>query len=292
MKALVTGGAGFIGSHICDLLVSRGHDVIVLDDLSKGGNTPKSCQFFNADIRDEQKLIELSKGCSAIFHQAAIADIPLSIKDPKLVNSVNVEGTLSVLEAARKNNCRVIFASSSSIYGAAAPPIKETAEPDPKTPYAVTKLVCEHYLRNYSELYGLKCVALRYFNVYGPRQSAGPVIASFCFSAAKGQPLLIEGSGEQVRDFVYVEDVAEANLLSLKTSKSFLAVNIGTGKGTSLNELAKAIGGKTEKKPARQGDISISMADISLAKKELGWSPKISLKDGLSKTIAWARSSA
>lgn len=294
MKSLVTGGAGFIGSHLCDLLLEKGHEVVVLDDLSNGdkNNVPEGCTFVEGSITNEKLVEEVSKGCDVIFHEAAIADIQVSLKNPKLVNEVNVGGTINVLEAARKNDVgRVIFASSSSIYGEATPPIKETATPNPKTPYAVTKLLGEHYLRVYSELYGMTNVALRYFNVYGPRQKVGPVVSSFIEAAKKGEPLVIFGNGNQNRDFVYVGDVVEANLLSLNLKSGSTTLNVAAGKKLSVLDVAKKIkyflsDAELSFASPRVSDVKTSVADISLAEKLISWSPKTKLDDGIRITIS------
>ncbi len=291
MKFLVTGGAGFIGSHLCDLLIEDDHEVIAIDDLSNGqeSNLHEDIQFTKGDIRDFSLLQSLSQDCDAIFHQAAVADIQISLSQPKLVNQVNIGGTLNVLEAARRNDIpHVVFASSSSIYGEAKPPISEETRPDPKSPYALTKLVGEHYLRIYAQIYGINCVALRYFNVYGPRQKPGPVIPSFISRAKSGEPLFIYGDGSQTRDFVYVKDVACANLAALSLT-GFHTLNIGTGQPITVSELAdmvvKGVGGRLEQKPSRPAEAQDSWADITLAQKRVGWNPQTGIGEGLAETL-------
>jgi len=296
MKALVTGGTGFIGSHICDLLVSKGHDVTALDNLSTSSQSDiPYVDFVEGDIRDQKLILELTKDSDAIFHQAAIADIPTSIENPLLVNDVNINGTLSLLDAARVNDVpHVVFASSSSVYGNASSPLSEDDPLDPKTPYAVTKAMGEHYLRVYSELYGLHTVALRYFNVYGPRQKPGPAISSFIHNAINGKPITIFGDGEQTRDFIFVKDVARANLLSLNLTSPFTTLNVGSGSSVSIKSLAQTISSLSnipiDFKEARLADARESRADISLITELTGWSPETLIEEGVAQTSSWARS--
>ena len=299
-RILVTGGAGFIGSHLVDRLLKEGLEVIVLDNLSSGyiknikrhiGN--KNFRFVKDDIRNQELINKLIKDVDVVFHLAAIVSVPRSIKDPILTNEVNVNGTLNLLDAARRSNLKkFIFASSCAVYGIPESlPLKENSPLRPISPYGSSKLAAETYVQTFHKVYGLKTVCLRYFNVYGPRQSKGKyssVISRFLNALRKNKPLRIYGDGKQTRDFVHVYDVVEANLLALLKEKAIgECFNIATGKPTSIENLARklmAISGKEAEiihlKP-RRGEIKHSFADISKAMEKLGYKPKIPLENGL-----------
>ena len=297
---VVTGGAGFIGSHIAWEL-SRDNDVIVIDNLYTGirENVPPAAKFVQADIRDYEAIAELIGNADYVFHEAAQVSVVESVRDPVFTEEVNVIGTLNILRALLDGHGKLIFASSAAVYGDNPNlPLRETERPRPLSPYGVTKATAEEYLRVYHELYGLPVVALRYFNVFGPRQSANQyagVISVFINRALKNEPLVIFGDGKQTRDFIYVKDVVKANLLVAESRRANGGVfNVATGRQTSILELAMKIleitGANTSilfDKP-RPGDIRHSLADISEIKK-LGFEPEWSLEEGLKKTVEWYR---
>lgn len=289
-KVIVTGGAGFIGSHIVDALVKEGHDVHVIDDLSEGKkeNVNPKATLHVASITNLDEMKKLFKGAEYVFHLAAVPRVPYSIEHPLETHGVNVTGTLNVLMASAEAKVkRFIFTSSSSIYGDQPKlPLIESMEAAPKSPYALHKYTGEMYCKTWSEVYGLPTVSLRYFNVYGPRHNhAGAyalVIAKFMHLKKEGKPLTITGDGEQTRDFTHVYDVVSANILAAKSDKVGRgeAMNIGAGKNFSVNQIAKLIGGPVEHIPARL-EPKNTLADNSLAKKLLGWEPKVSLEEGI-----------
>jgi UDP-glucose 4-epimerase len=291
-RVLVTGGAGFIGSHIVDALIGRDLEVGVLDDFATGemSNLPidsPRLRIHRGDIRDEAFVKQAVKGYDAIVHEAALVSVTRSIEDPERTNSVNVGGTLNLLSAANDAKIeRFIFASSSSVYGESQTlPKIETMNTSPISPYAVSKLAAENYCRVFASVYGLSTVSLRYFNVYGPRQKYGPysgVIPTFVNRVIHDEAPIVFGDGEQTRDFTYVQDAVSANLLSLERDPSPGEVfNVAGGAQVSLNLLAASIEkimGKpslgTEHAPPREGDIRHSFADISKARAVLGYSPR------------------
>jgi UDP-glucose 4-epimerase len=302
VKAIVTGGAGFIGSHIAEELSSGGYQVIIVDDLSTGKLTniepflkKDAVEFVQGSITDLNLLQKLFKGATYVFHEAAIASVPRSVKDPIATHEVNVTGTLNVLIAARDNGVKkVIYASSCAIYGNdPALPKREDMAPDPQSPYAVNKLAAEYYCEVFHRVYGLPAVCLRYFNVYGPRQypdsQYAAVIPKFIQKALEGKAPVIYGDGEQSRDFVFVKDVVSANLLAAE-SKANGIFNIGTGESISMNALADTIIGLSGKaitpihEESRNGDIRHSLADISKAK-IFGYHPKCRLDEGIGTII-------
>jgi UDP-glucose 4-epimerase len=307
-KVLVSGGAGFIGSHLVRAYLAAGDAVTVLDDLSSGRreNLPSGVPLVQADVRSpEARSLAASGGFTILNHHAAQMDVRRSVEDPVFDAQVNVLGLLNLLEGARAGGVRrVVFASSGgTVYGdGAATPTPESAAKLPASPYGTAKLTAEYYLATFTQLFGLEAVALRYSNVYGPRQNphgeAG-VVAIFGRRMLAGEPVTIYGDGEQTRDLVYVEDVAAANLLAserplpLLTSLDARAYNVGTGVETSVNRLAEllvaAAGGSSEirRAPARAGEILRSALDVGKAARELGWRPQVSLPEGLARTVRW-----
>src|SRR3954452_5734194 len=306
MKALVTGGAGFIGSHVVERLLAAGQDVRVLDNLSTGHRSNLSgvsgeVELLTRDLRDLPSVQQAMRGCSAVVHLAALPSVPRSIHDASATHHANATGTLNVLLAARDAGVsRVVFASSSSVYGAAAGlPKRESLRPLPISPYAVSKLAAEHYCRSFFEVFGLETVALRYFNVFGPRQDSrseyAAVIPRFIEAYRSDTPPVIFGDGEQSRDFTYVENAVEANVAALEApGVGGRVYNIACGKRITLNELAASIRLQVDGTvdgvhgPARAGDVRHSIADITLAGQELGYAPTVSLEEGLRRTVAFA----
>lgn len=273
-KCLVSGNAGFIGSHIADALIDRGCEVYGMDNLSTGReqNINPRVDFNLMDVR-ERRSWESLPTVDYVFHTAALARIPRSIKDPVETNDVNVRGTLNALEYCRRVGAKMIYSSSSSVYGDASLPTKEDHPKSPENPYALQKLMGEEYLRIYQQLFSIGGVALRYFNVYGERQVPGgaysSVIGIFLDQKSKGQPLTITGNGEQKRDFTYVKDIVQANLLAIGWRG---VVNIGAGDNKSINEIAEAVGGEKRHIDERPGEMRETLADNSKAR-ELGWQP-------------------
>ena len=304
-RALVTGGAGFIGSHLVAGLVAEGWDVRVFDDLSSGreanlAEVGGGVELIRGDVRDEQALARAADGIEVVFHQAALASVPLSVAEPLRTHSVNVDGTLHVLEAARRAGVRrVVFAASSSAYGDGEElPKLETMPANPVSPYALQKHAGELYCGLYTSLYHLETVALRYFNIFGPRQDPkseyAAVIPRFICSALAGEGATIFGDGEQTRDFAFVQDAVRANLLAADAERAPGAViNVATGRRTSLNELWQAIRGITGVRaeahhaPSRPGDVRASVADVSRARELLGFEPAVDLHEGLRRTAEY-----
>jgi len=304
-RALVTGGAGFIGSHLVDALVATNCDVTVLDNLSTGHlsnlrHIKNRITFYQGDIRDQDILIKASKDRDIIFHQAAVVSVPQTVDNPVDSAMVNDMGTLYVLEAARKNNVkRVVLASSCAVYGDDPDiPKFENMNPKPQSPYAVQKLTGEFYARLYFELYGLETVCLRYFNVYGPRQDPSSpysgVISIFMTKTSDSNSPVIYGDGDQYRDFIFVKDVVKANMLAANESEAKGRIfNIGTGRYIRINELWEKISQlagynlKPKYKQARPGDIRESVANIDQAQEALGFRPDYSFEKGLKETFEW-----
>src|SRR5438067_4517864 len=306
MKILVTGGAGFIGSHIVDQCIAAGHQVAVVDNLweeggGKNTNLNPQARFFRVDITDEDSLNKIfdSVQPEVVCHQAAQHSVAVSTKNPKLDAQVNVLGLLNVLtNCTRIGTRKIIFASSGATYGTPARlPIDEEVPQRPESPYGITKLVAEHYLRYWQEANGLSYTAFRYGNVYGPRQDpngeAG-VIAIFAKRFLKHEPVRIDWDGEQKKDYVFVEDVARANLIALEHGENDIFC-LGTGKGASVNELyntlATIIGYKTEivRAPKRPGDIYLAYFNCAKAERVLGWKPQVTLEEGIEKTVEYFR---
>ena len=303
--ALVTGGAGFIGSHVVAELLEDGWGVRVLDDFSSGSpsnlcSVSDRIELVRGDVRDSELLATVAAGVEVIFHLAAIPSVPGSIQAPVHTNDVNLGGTLRVLEAARCCGVRrVVLASSSAVYGGTQPPLRETGPFAPVSPYGVQKLAAEHYLRLYANLYGVETVALRYFNVYGERQDPesdyAAVIPLFLSAAKAGVPLRVHGDGEQSRDFVHVQDVARANRLAADAEGvSGECFNVASGRATRVMELVSAVSkvvgcaARVENEPARAGDIRHSWASVEGARKALGFESRIELEVGIRRTLEQA----
>jgi dTDP-glucose 4,6-dehydratase len=306
-KILVTGGAGFIGSHIVDRLLNEGYNTRVVDNLSTGDEKnlahhqgEENLQFIEGDIQNLDLVKELVKGVDAVFHEAALVSVTRSVEDPLLANEVNVTGTLNLLKACVDAKVkRFVFASSCAVYGDSETlPNHENLIPMPLSPYAVSKLAAENYVKVFNDVYGLETVILRYFNVYGPRQRYGPysgVISIFINRLLKNEHLTIYGDGEQTRDFVNIKDVVEANMLALSRRNAVREIfNISAGKDITINSLARSlqkIMDKTDLKLVyakdRPGDIKNSYADINKAMKILGYTPKVSIREGLINLVNW-----
>jgi UDP-glucose 4-epimerase len=299
MKALVTGGAGFIGSHIAQRLVDGGHEVVVLDNLSTGKREnlsaiARAIRFVEGDVRDRAVLDAEAVGCDVVFHEAAIVSVPYSVEHPEESHDVNIVGTLNVLQAARKANVRrVVFASSAAVYGEEPTlPKTEAMLPQPISPYGIEKLASEHYLATWARLFGVETVALRYFNVFGPRQDPSSpysgVISIFADRIRTGRAITFFGDGSQSRDFVYVGNVVDANLLAAtRDGVSGRVFNVGCGQRTTLLQLADLIG-EAAGRPVerafaapRAGDIKDSLADIARARAELAYEPRVGVAEGL-----------
>lgn len=289
-KVIVTGGAGFIGSNLSDALIEKGYDVHIVDTLVGGAkdNINPKATLHQVDIRDGEKLKNVFSGASYVFHLAALPRVQYSIEHPIDTNEVNVTGTLHVLTAAKDAGVkRVIYSASSSAYGDQDKmPLEETMDARPKSPYALQKYVGELQCRLFSEIYGLSTVSLRYFNVYGPRQSAegayALVIAKFLKLVKEGKPMTITGDGLQSRDFTHVRDVVAANLLAMENPKvgKGEVFNIGAGKNATVNDIAKLIGGSVEYIPARM-EPKHTLADNTRARTILGWNPTVVLEKGI-----------
>ena len=308
--AVVTGGAGFIGSHIADALTRNGLRVRVIDDLSTGHREnleeiTGDVDFTEGSVADEQLLKKVLDGAELVFHEAAIPSVPRSVEHPRQSHVASVDGTFTLLLAARDQKVRrVVYAASSSAYGDQPTlPKKEAMLPDPLSPYAVAKLVGEYYCQVFARVYGLETISLRYFNVFGPRQDPGSqysgVVSRFISVLLNNQQPVIYGDGEQSRDFTYIDNVIDANLRAASVTSGFgSVVNVANGQRITLNQLLeelKAIVGKPEVKAdyreARVGDVRHSLADISRARELLGYQPLVSLREGLQRTIDWWKTS-
>jgi nucleoside-diphosphate-sugar epimerase len=305
MRYLVTGGAGFIGSNTVDELVRRGHSVVVLDDLSGGkeenlADTRNKITFIKGSITDIEVVRKAMHEAEYVLHLAARTSVPRSVKDPIETNRINIDGMLNILVAARDAKVkRIVFAASSSAYGETPTlPKVETMQPAPISPYGVTKFVGELYAQTFGRCYGLENVSLRYFNIFGPRQDPSSpysgVLAKFCTAFLEDTQPVIFGDGEQTRDFTYVENAVQANLLACEAPNvSGKVFNIGVGGRFSLNQtvalLSRISGKKLDPKydPPRDGDIRDSQADISQAREFLGYEPEVSFEEGLRRTFEW-----
>lgn len=305
--ALITGGGGFIGSHLVDRLLETGYTVRVLDNFSTGRrsnlrHTRAHIELIEGDLRALDTVRQAVRAVEVVFHQGALASVPRSVDDPHASNAVNVEGTLHVLLAARDAGVRrVVVASSSSVYGDTPTlPKVETMPTQPRSPYAISKLAAEQYTCVFASLYGLETVALRYFNVFGPRQDPSSqyagVIARFCTAALRGQPYMVQGDGLQSRDFTYVEDVVRANLLaSSAPDVAGQVFNIACSQRITLLDmiaiLNRLVGRDIpiQHDAPRSGDVRHSLADISKARRLLGYTPEVDFASGMAHTLAWYR---
>jgi len=306
-RALVTGGAGFIGSHLVDALVAHGREVVVLDDLETGfrENVHPAARLVFGSVADADAVRAAMTGCELVFHQAAHKAVLRSVEHPIPTDTVNTHGTLVVLEAARDLGVRrFVHASSSSVYGGAAPrPTPEDAPLRPRSPYAVSKLAAEEYCRVFAELYGLETVALRYFNVYGPRQrpdaTYAAVIPLFIDALLNGRAPVVHGDGEQSRDFTYVSDVVDANLAAARAPAGACrgrVYNVAAGNEWSLLDILRVLGDLLGTSTApqftepRPGDVRHSRADATAAARDLGFQAAVDLDEGLRRTVDWLRS--
>jgi nucleoside-diphosphate-sugar epimerase len=305
MRCLVTGAGGFIGSHLCRGLVADGHDIVAVDDLSDGteenlADVPE-VRLAIADVRDTSAVLAAARGCSAILHHAALKSVERSVREPRSFDDVNVRGTLNVLEAARQVGARIVFASSSSIYGDQERfPLTEDLEPRPRSPYAATKLAGEAYCRAWWHSLRVPTISLRYFNVYGPGQDPASeyaaVIPRFVVACLMGDRPRMHGDGGQSRDFTYIDDVVEANVRAVAAPNEAFGrvVNIAGGRPpTSIERLLALVAELTSasvdpiREPAREGDIRRSEADVSAARAAIGYAPKVGIEEGLRRTVDW-----
>lgn len=308
MKILITGGAGFIGSHLVDKLIGEGYKVIVIDNLSTGkkenlnpaffkkSGAGAKAKFYKIDICSP-KILEIfqKEKPKVIFHLAAIPRVPLSIEKPVKTSKVNILGTINVFKAGVEAKAkRIVFVSSSSVYGEQKKlPLKESMTPNPLSPYGLQKLTGERFAKLFTQLFKIPIVSLRYFNVYGPRidfeSEYSLVIGKFLRQKAKNQPLTIYGDGNQTRAFCFVDDVVSATILAMKSKKikGGEVINIGSEKSYSVNYLTNLIGGEKIYLPKRPGEPRHTRADISLAKRLLNWKPKVDLKEGFKITKEW-----
>ncbi|MCY2928561.1 MAG: SDR family oxidoreductase [Planctomycetota bacterium] len=306
-KYLVTGGAGFIGSNLTRFLLGKKHRVTVLDNFATGkrknlAGLEGRIELIEGDIRDRRTVDRAIAGAKAVFHEAALGSVPRSVEDPMTSHDVNVNGTVCVLEAARAAGVkRVIFAASSSAYGdQRVSPKIETMVPMPISPYAANKVACEGYMRAYAAVYGLETLCLRYFNVFGPYQDpAGAyaaVIPAFVSRLLAGQRPVVFGDGQQSRDFCFIDNVCQANWLAANAPAGVCkgqALNIACRRRTSLNQILRQIAKllkvkvQADYKPTRAGDVKHSLADVALARKTIGYVPKVFFEEGLTKSIEW-----
>jgi UDP-glucose 4-epimerase len=308
-KYLVTGAAGFIGRSIAAELIARGKQVRGIDDFSTGKRENlvglEAMELIEADINDSLAVAEACRGVECIFHEAAIPSVPRSVEDPIGCNHAGVTGTLQLLVAARDAKVRrVVYAGSSAAYGNTPTlPKHEGMLPDPISPYAVSKLACEYYLKSFARVYGLETVAIRYFNVFGPYQDPtsqySGVLAKFAMSMLAGQTPTIFGDGEQSRDFTFIENVVRGNLLASKAPADRVSgrvFNVATGTRITLNQTVKLLreitgySGEVRYEAERAGDVKHSLADISLARASFGYEPEVQFREGLERTVSWYRS--
>lgn len=306
---LITGVAGFIGSHLADALLARGANVRGFDNLSTGRseNIPAGVEFVLGDLADAEATARACAGVDAVFHQGALPSVPRSVMAPRPSHEANLEGTFNLLEGARAAGVkRVVYAASSSAYGNQPGfPRVETMTPQPLSPYAAQKLACEYYLSSYARVYGMETVSLRYFNIFGPRQAADSpysgVIAKFCLAMLANDaahPPVIQGDGEQGRDFTYIDNAVEANLLALEAPAEHVSgrvFNVACGVRSTLNETYALLSRLTgydrpaQHTESRAGDVRNSLADITAAREAMGYEPRIDFEEGLRRTVAWYR---
>lgn len=311
-RFLITGIAGFIGSSLAHTLLEQGHEVSGIDNLSTGNldnlaDIRRDVHFEQVDLRDKDGVRAACKGIEFILHQGALASVPRSVKDPLTSHDSNINGTLNLLIAARDAGVRrIVYAASSSAYGdQPTQPKHEAMLPMPLSPYAVQKLTCEYYIQSFNRSYGLEGVCLRYFNIFGPRQAADSpysgVIAQFIYKMMAGETPTIFGDGLTSRDFTFVDNAVQANLLACQapgTVATGRVFNVGTGKSRTLNDVYAGIASALDFKqppvygPARAGDVKHSLASIERAQAELGYAPKADFQEGLQKTVAWYLSQA
>jgi UDP-glucose 4-epimerase len=306
LNTLITGGAGFIGSHLAQSLLSTGHAVKVLDDLSTGSKENLDgleLDFWKGDVRDTAMVKEWLAGVDQVFHLGAYISAPGSVREPKLCYDINIMGSLNVLSAAHEVGVkRVILASSAAVYGDVAKPVDELSAPRPQSPYAASKISMEETAKVFAREYGLKTVSLRFFNVFGPRQDPespyAAVIPQFINDLESDKGIIILGDGQQTRDFVHVDDVVEACMLAMESEEAVgESINIASGRSVSILELAGILQGFYPEAPEvqfgapRQGDVRFSQADITKAREALGYRPKTELEEGLRRTVEWFKSS-
>lgn len=308
MKALVTGGAGFIGSHLVDLLLSKDCEVVVIDNLATGrrSQVPEKAVFLQGDVSDTELLAEALLGCDVVFHLAAVSSVQDSLDRPIEVHNTNLTATLALLEASVRHKVRhFVFSSSAAVYGdTGGEPAREDMTPKPMSHYAVQKLASEHYCQVYHRLHGLETVCLRYFNVYGPRQRADSpysgVIGKFIDAVRAGQPITIYGDGEQTRDFCHVKDVASANFLAATQDSAMVAgkvFNVGTGRSSSVNDLARLItvffgtnAGSITHQPARAAEIRYSQVHAALVRQSFRWNASTCIEAGFERMAVFPTS--
>ncbi|MCZ6655421.1 MAG: SDR family oxidoreductase [Planctomycetota bacterium] len=302
---LVTGGAGFIGSHIVRRLIADGHRVRVLDNLSTGNmdklaDVIDRVEFVEGDLRQEADCQAACAGVEMVFHEAALPSVPRSVEDPQTFHANNIDGTFQLFLAAKEAGCRrIIYAASSSAYGdQPAQPKRETMLPAPLSPYALNKLVGEYYARVFYESYGLETISLRYFNVFGPHQDPesqyAAAIPAFVSAILKGEQPLIYGDGKQTRDFTHIDNVVEANMLAAvaKTTRGQV-INVACGQSVTINQVINTINKllgtdlKPRYTPPRAGDVMHSLADVTLAREVIGFEPHLMFEDGLARAIEW-----
>jgi len=294
-SVLVTGGAGFVGGHLVDALLPQ-NEVRVLDNGFSGDleSVPEAAELIEGDVRDPTALERATADVDVVFHQAAVVSVSESVERPVESNAVNLTGTLAVLEAARREDARVVFASSAAVYGKPSRvPIAEDDPTEPLSPYGLQKLAADRYLRLYADLYDLETVALRYFNVYGQGQTSeyAGVITAFLDRLRAGEPPIVHGEGTQTRDFVHVSDVVRANLQAATTDAVGRAYNVGTGRSVTIREVADLLVDLADLDadptygPGRAGDIDHSEADVSAARSALGFEPQVGLEEGLATLV-------